>query len=51
VEAGYGLLGSGLFVINPPWVLHDTLAEVLPWLTEVLAQYDGASYLLEQHAV
>lgn len=51
VEAGFGLLGSGLFVINPPWVLHDTLAEVLPWLTEVLAQYDGASYLLEQHTV
>ncbi|GIX24722.1 MAG: ribosomal RNA large subunit methyltransferase J [Caldimonas sp.] len=50
-QAGFGLLGSGMFVINPPWVLHDTLAAVLPWLTEVLAQYEGASYLLEQHAV
>lgn len=48
---GFGLVGSGVFVINPPWVLHDTLQGVMPWLTEALAQYDGASYLLEHHAV
>ena len=45
---GFGLAGSGVFVINPPFTLHDQLAAVLPWLVEVLGQYDGANYLLEQ---
>ena len=47
---GFGLAGSGVFVINPPFTLHDELLAVLPWLTEVLGQYDGANYLLEQRA-
>ena len=45
---GFGLAGSGMFIINPPFTLHDELLEVLPYLTEVLGQYDGANYLLEQ---
>jgi len=45
---GFGLAGSGMFVINPPYTLHDELAAVLPWLVEALGQYDGANYLLEQ---
>ena len=45
---GFGLAGSGVFVINPPYTLHDELAVVLPYLTDVLGQYDGAHYLLEQ---
>jgi 23S rRNA (adenine2030-N6)-methyltransferase len=45
---GFGLAGSGMFVINPPYTLHETLAGVLPWLVEVLGQYDGANYLLDQ---
>jgi 23S rRNA (adenine2030-N6)-methyltransferase len=45
---GFGLAGSGVFVINPPYTLHEQLRAVLPWLTEVLGQYDGASYLLEE---
>jgi len=45
---GFGLAGSGMFVINPPYTLHDQLAALLPYLVEVLGQYDGASYLLEQ---
>ena len=47
-QQGFGLAGSGMFVINPPFTLHDELLEVLPYLTEVLGQYDGANYLLEQ---
>jgi 23S rRNA (adenine2030-N6)-methyltransferase len=47
---GFGLLGSSTFVINPPHGLHDTLREVLPFLVEVLGQYDGANFLLEQQA-
>jgi 23S rRNA (adenine2030-N6)-methyltransferase len=45
---GFGLAGSGMFIINPPYTLHDELLAVLPYLTEVLGQYDGANYLLEQ---
>jgi len=47
---GFGLAGSGVFVINPPYTLHDTLLGVLPFLVDTLAQHDGASYLLEQRA-
>jgi 23S rRNA (adenine2030-N6)-methyltransferase len=47
---GYGLAGSGMFILNPPYTLHDQLLAVLPYLTEVLGQYEGANYLLEQKA-
>lgn len=47
---GFGLAGSGVFVINPPYTLHAELLKVMPYLTEVLGQYDGANYLLEQRA-
>lgn len=47
---GFGLLGSSMFVINPPHGLHATLHEVLPFLVEALGQFDGASFLLEQQA-
>ena len=43
-EKGFGMLGSGLFVINPPWTLKTTMATVMPYLIEKLAQYPGASY-------
>ena len=45
---GFGLAGSGVFVINPPFTLHDELLALLPFLVEVLGQYDGANFLLEQ---
>lgn len=46
---GIGMHGSGLFIINPPWKLAETLKTTLPWLAEVLAQEKG-SYTLEQQA-
>lgn len=48
---GFGLAGSGMFVLNPPYTLHDELLALLPWLTDVLGQYDGSNFLLEQRAV
>lgn len=45
---GFGMHGSGMFVLNPPWTLHATLGEVMPYLTSTLAVDDGASFLLEQ---
>lgn len=50
-ERGFGMMGSGMFVANPPFTLHDELAECLPLLVERLGQYDGANYVLEQKAV
>ena len=47
-ERGFGMLGSSMFVVNPPHGLHDTLCEVLPFLVETLGQFDGANFLLEQ---
>lgn len=45
---GFGLAGSSVVVLNPPWTLHAALKEALPYLVKVLAQYPGASQLLEQ---
>jgi 23S rRNA (adenine2030-N6)-methyltransferase len=45
---GFGLAGSGVFVINPPHTLHEQMERVLPYLTDVLGQYDGANFLLEE---
>ena len=47
---GFGLAGSGVFVINPPHTLHGQLRELLPWLVRALGQHAGASHLLEQRA-
>ncbi len=47
---GFGLVGSGMFVVNAPFGLHDTLQAELPFLVDALGQYDGANYLLEQRA-
>ncbi|MFA7268408.1 MAG: 23S rRNA (adenine(2030)-N(6))-methyltransferase RlmJ [Sterolibacterium sp.] len=44
----FGMYGSGMFIANPPWTLHDTLKEVMPYLAQVLGQDDGASFLIEQ---
>ena len=48
---GFGLMGSGMFVINPPYTLHGALSALLPWLHAQLAQYEGGGWLLDQKAV
>ncbi len=48
---GFGLAGSGMFILNPPYTLHDELLAVLPYLVDVLGQYDEANYLIEQKTV
>lgn len=50
-DKGFGMLGSGMFVVNPPYTLHDQLKDCLPWLVDKLGQYDGANFLLEQQTV
>ena len=46
---GFGMHGSGLFVINPPWILPGVLAEAMPQLVNLLGQDDGAGFVLESH--
>jgi len=45
---GFGMHGSGLFIINPPWTLHATLQEVMPVLAARLGQDGQGSFVLEQ---
>ena len=47
-KGGFGMHGSGMFVLNPPWTLHATLAEVMTYLVTVLGLDSGAGYSLEQ---
>lgn len=44
---GFGMHGSGMFVVNPPWRLAASLANLLPWLAGALGRDDGASWHLE----
>ncbi|WP_153108886.1 23S rRNA (adenine(2030)-N(6))-methyltransferase RlmJ [Propionivibrio limicola] len=47
---GFGMHGSGMFVVNPPWTLPDTMAEVMPYLVKTLGVDAGAGFTLEQEA-
>lgn len=44
---GFGMHGSGMFIINPPWTLAATLKETMPWLTQALAEDKDASFTLD----
>lgn len=48
-EDGFGMRGSGLFIINPPWTLHKTLQEMMPYLVKVLGRDSRAGFVLEHH--
>lgn len=44
---GIGMQGSGMFIINPPWTLAQTLQAEMPWLVKALATDPGAGFTLE----
>jgi 23S rRNA (adenine2030-N6)-methyltransferase len=44
---GFGMHGSGMFIVNPPWTLAATLKECMPVLKSALALDDGAEYHIE----
>lgn len=46
---GYGMHGSGVFIVNPPWTLPATLGEIMPLLVERLAQDESARFGLDHH--
>lgn len=39
---GFGMHGSGLFILNPPWTLPEALQAALPYLERMLGQDDSA---------
>lgn len=43
---GFGMHGSGLYILNPPWTLQSTLQEVMPYLVGLLGQDAGAGFTL-----
>ena len=44
---GFGLHSSGMYIINPPWVLESMLKEVMPYLVKVLGSDGDAKFTLE----
>lgn len=46
-EDGFGLFGSGMFIINPPYTLAATMKETLPWLVKTLGVDETAQFRIE----
>lgn len=46
---GFGMFGSGLYIINPPWLLPGQLETMMPQLVKLLAEDEGAGFDLEHH--
>jgi len=46
---GFGMFGSGLYIVNPPWLLPQTLETVMPWLVKALGEDEHAGFDLEHH--
>lgn len=47
-DDGVGLHGSGIFVVNPPWTLGDSLRVTLPYLVRVLGRDAQAGFTLRE---
>ena len=45
--ADTGMVGSGVFVINPPWLLEQQLRDSLPYLQDALAGPDARPWRLQ----
>jgi len=48
---GFGMLGSSVFIANPPHTLKDGLKVALPWLAAALRPDGHGKHLLETHGV
>jgi 23S rRNA (adenine2030-N6)-methyltransferase len=46
-EDGFGMHGSGMFILNPPHTLYGVLQEVMPYLAKVLGQEGEGEFVLE----
>ena len=46
-QGEFGMYGSGMFVVNPPWLLHDQMKIVLPLLQSLLGEAGRSGFVLE----
>ena len=46
-EDGFGLFGSGMFILNPPYTLAKTLKDQMPWLVKALGEDKAAQFKVE----
>ncbi len=46
-ERGFGMLGSSVFIANPPHTLVGELRPAVSWMAQALAQFDGAHGMVE----
>ena len=44
---GYGMHGSGMFIVNPPYTLPKILDQTMPVLTQLLALDETAGFLIK----
>jgi 23S rRNA (adenine2030-N6)-methyltransferase len=44
---GFGLFGSGMFILNPPYTLPNAMKDTMPWLVEALGQDKAAQFKVE----
>lgn len=47
-QAAGGMAASGLFILNAPYTLTAQAEQVMPWLSELLAEDDNAGFKVEQ---
>ena len=43
----YGMTGTGLFIVNPPWQLSEQLSEILPYLKSTLGN-NKSTFTIDQ---
>jgi len=43
----YGMTGTGMIIINPPWKLREQMKNILPYLMKYLSQDINAGYKIE----
>ncbi|MBP3220937.1 MAG: 23S rRNA (adenine(2030)-N(6))-methyltransferase RlmJ [Neisseriaceae bacterium] len=48
-QDGFGMVGSGMLIINPPYILAEQLNQEIPDLCSLLAQDSTANYAIEYH--
>ena len=46
---GFGMFGSGMFILNPPWTFPKILAEAMPVLCDTLAIDNDANFTLSHN--
>jgi 23S rRNA (adenine2030-N6)-methyltransferase len=46
---GEGMRGSGMFIVNPPWLLQQQLENCLPYLQAALAESGAPLWSMRSH--